>query len=132
MFSVRRGSGAPSGVAERLRLLFDENLPPRLVTELSDLFPGSLHVSECNLGSAADRSIWEFAAAENLVIVSKDSDFHERSVLLGGPPKVIWLRVGNCSTSFIGAMLRMASDSIFAFGGQDEESCLVISRLIRS
>ncbi|MCX6603468.1 MAG: DUF5615 family PIN-like protein [Acidobacteria bacterium] len=108
-----------------MRLLFDENLPPRLVTELEDLFPNSLHVSECDLGSAVDRSIWEFAKAENLVIFSKDSDFHERSVLLGGPPKVIWLRVGNCSTQFIVAMLQSASDSILAFGAQQEETCLI-------
>ncbi len=115
-----------------MRLLFDENLPPRLVTELADLFPNSLHVSECDLGSAVDRSIWEFAQAENLVIVSKDSDFHERSVLLGGPPKVIWLRIGNCSTQFIATMLRSASEAILAFGAQEVETCLILRRLIRN
>lgn len=115
-----------------MRLLFDENLPPRLVVELGDLFPDSLHVSECDLGSAVDRSIWEFAKAENLVIVSKDSDFHERSVLLGGPPKVIWLRVGNCSSQYIASMLRSASDAILAFGEQEDESCLIMRRLLRT
>lgn len=78
-----------------MKLLFDKNLPPRLVEELSDLFPDALHVSECGLGSAGDSSISDFAKVESRVIVSKDSDFHERSVLLGGPPKVIWLRIGN-------------------------------------
>ena len=131
MSGIRRRPGAPGGIAYHLRLLFDQNLPPRLVKELSDLFPDSLHVSDCDLGAAGDRSIWEFAKAEKLVIVSKDSDFHERSVLLGGPPKVIWLRVGNCSTQFIAQLLRTASDSIFAFGAQDEETCLVLRRLIK-
>jgi predicted nuclease of predicted toxin-antitoxin system len=79
-----------------------------------------------------DRSIWEFAKAENLVIVSKDSDFHERSVLLGGPPKAIWLRVGNCSTQYIASELRSASEGILAFGAQDEETCLIMRRLVRS
>ena len=99
-----------------MRLLFDEILRPRLVAELSDLFPDSLHVSECELGSASDQAIWDFAKAEQLVILSKDSDFHERSVILGGPPKVIWLRIGNCSTEFIASILRTASEAIVAFG----------------
>lgn len=70
-----------------MRLLFDENVPPRLAVEPWDLFPDSPHGSECDLGSAVGRSIWEFAKAENLVIVSKDSDFHERVVVLGGRRK---------------------------------------------
>ena len=132
MSSLRRRPGAPGGVVERLRLLFDENLPPRLVAQLSDVFPGSLHVSECGLGSEADKSIWDFAKVEDLVIVSKDSDFHERSVLTGGPPKVIWLRVGNCSTHLIASLLRTASGQIHAFGAQNKETCLIMRRLIGS
>ncbi len=83
-------------------------------------------------GLSGGSIIWEFAKAENLIIVAKDSDFHERSVLLGGPPKVIWLRVGNCSTQFIAAMLRSASVSILAFGAQQEETGLIMRRLIRN
>jgi predicted nuclease of predicted toxin-antitoxin system len=33
--------------------------------------------------------------------VSKDTDFHQRSFLFGGPPKVVWIRLGNCSTEDI-------------------------------
>ena len=42
--------------------------------------------------------IWNYARDNGLTIVSKDSDFHRMSFVLGAPPQVIWLRVGNCPT----------------------------------
>src|SRR6266480_3145162 len=54
-------------------------------------------------GGADDEAIWEYARREGFTIVSKDSDFQERSVLCGSPPKVIWLRIPNSSTSEIAA-----------------------------
>lgn len=81
-----------------MKLLLDENLSPRLVARLTDLFPGSSHVHECGLGASPDTVIWDFAASNGFTIISKDLDFHDRSVLRAGPPKVIWLRTGNCST----------------------------------
>ena len=64
-----------------MKLLFDENLAPRLAESLSDLYPGSDHVHDCNLGGADDDAVWEYAKARGFTIVSKDSDFTERSVL---------------------------------------------------
>jgi predicted nuclease of predicted toxin-antitoxin system len=60
-----------------MRLLFDQNLSPRLVGALSDLFPGSEHVGEKGLGAATDNAVWNYAKVNNLVIVTKDSDFNE-------------------------------------------------------
>ncbi len=81
-----------------MKLLFDENLSFRLVVILQDLFPCSQHVRECGLRGGSDAEIWEYATANGLMIVTKDSDFQERSVLLGTPPKVVWLRMKNCTT----------------------------------
>ena len=58
-----------------MKLLFDENLSPRLVEALADIYPGSSHVHTCGLGSAADEAIWEYAKDHSFTIVSKDSDF---------------------------------------------------------
>jgi predicted nuclease of predicted toxin-antitoxin system len=44
-----------------LKLLVDENLPPRIVLELDDLFPDSLHVRAAGLGSNSDEVIWDYA-----------------------------------------------------------------------
>lgn len=89
-----------------MKLLFDQNLSPRLVKSLADLYPGSVHVRDVGLHNALDEAVWEYAARHGLSIVSKDADFHQRSFLFGPPPKVIWVRRGNCSTFDIEAILR--------------------------
>lgn len=109
-----------------MKLLFDENLSPRLVEALADLYPGSEHVHACGLGSATDEAVWEYAKARSLTIVSKDSDFQERSVLRGAPPKVMWLRAANCTTAKAEKILRDARSVITRFIDEDEESCLLL------
>lgn len=89
-----------------MKLLFDQNLSPRLATRLADLFPDSDHVSNVGLGQALDDEVWIYARDHDFVIVSKDSDFSEMSVLHGFPPKVVWIRRGNCSTNDIERILR--------------------------
>ena len=89
-----------------MKLLLDQNLSPRLVGRLSDLYPDSAHVSEYGLSHAKDTEVWEHARDHGFIIVSKDTDFSEMSVVRGFPPKVIWIRRGNCSTREIEAILR--------------------------
>jgi predicted nuclease of predicted toxin-antitoxin system len=98
-----------------MKLLFDHNLSPRLVTRLADIFPGSLHVFPLNMGEAADQQIWEYAKQNSCVIVTRDSDYNDLSLIRGVPPKVIWIRRGNCSTQEIEQLLRVASSDIQAF-----------------
>jgi predicted nuclease of predicted toxin-antitoxin system len=88
-----------------LKLLFDENLSPRLVQLLANEYPGSSHVDLAGLGSAHDADVWRYAKDGGYVLVSKDSDFIEMSVLLGAPPKLVWIRRGNCSTKEIATLL---------------------------
>jgi predicted nuclease of predicted toxin-antitoxin system len=89
-----------------LKLLFDQNLSPRLVGRLADLYPSSAHVREIGLQEAEDLEVWLFAGARGFVIASKDSDFHQLSFLHGPPPKVVWLRVGNGPTRAVEDLLR--------------------------
>ena len=58
-----------------MRLLFDQNLSPRLTLALQDLFPESLHVRDIGLGSVEDLAVWTYAKDHGCTIVSKDSDF---------------------------------------------------------
>lgn len=109
-----------------MKLLFDENLSSRLPGVLADLYPGSTHVHHCSLGSADDSAIWQYAKDNSFTIVSKDSDFQERSVLYGQPPKLIWLRATNCTTEEIENLLRTAFPVIQHFIQEDSESCLVL------
>jgi predicted nuclease of predicted toxin-antitoxin system len=84
-----------------MKLLFDENLSPRLAFSVGKDYPGSKHVGELDLSHRDDSEIWLPAKLNGFTIVSKDSDFYDRSLLYGAPPKVIWLKVGNCSTTSI-------------------------------
>ena len=58
-----------------MRLLFDQNLAPRLVRLLADLYSDSLHVRDVGLASADDVVVWDYAKQNALTIVSKDGDF---------------------------------------------------------
>lgn len=95
-------------------LLFDQNLSPRLVNFLVDLYPGSVHVDGIGLPAAPDREVWSYARQHDYIVVTKDADFSELSLLLGFPPKVIWIRRGNCSTKDIEKLLRDNYDAIAA------------------
>lgn len=95
-------------------LLFDENLSPRLSERLADVFPGSRHVSSVELDRAMDRAVWDYARQHELIIVTKDADFSEMSLLFNFPPKVIWIRRGNCSTRDIENLLRANAEAIAA------------------
>jgi len=97
-----------------MRLLFDQNLSHRLVEALADLFPGSLHVRLLGMSRADDASIWDYAKANNLVIVTQDSDYPEWNKLRGAPPKIVWLRCGNASVGEIHDKLRNAAAQIHA------------------
>jgi len=66
-------------------LLLDQNLSPRLVDRLADIYPGSVHVSTVGLGAASDRIVWDFARQNDYVITTKDADFSELGLLLGFP-----------------------------------------------
>jgi predicted nuclease of predicted toxin-antitoxin system len=75
-----------------MKLLFDQNLSPRLVNRLADLHPDSQHVSFIGLDQADDRGVWTYANQYNFTVVTRDSDFGELTVLKEFPPKVIWIR----------------------------------------
>jgi predicted nuclease of predicted toxin-antitoxin system len=89
-----------------MTLLFDQNLSPRLVAAVADVFPESAHVRDLGLGRADETAVWDVARRHGYAIVSKDSDFHLRGFVEGHPPKVVWLQVGNCTTADIEARLR--------------------------
>lgn len=110
-----------------MRLLYDQNLSPRLVTLLADLYPASLHVRDVGLESADDAIVWRYALDNEMVIVSKDSDFHHRSLLFGFPPKVIWIQRGNCTTREIETILRHFQAEIEQFWNDPLGAFLVLS-----
>jgi predicted nuclease of predicted toxin-antitoxin system len=109
-----------------VKLLFDQNLSHRLVTALRHDYPDSRHVREVGLKDAPDAAVWQYAAQHGLTILTKDADFHQRSFLFGHPPKVIWIRSGNCSTATIEALLRRRRRDLDAFAAEAESAFLAL------
>ena len=109
-----------------MKLLLDQNLSPRLVKSIQDLYPGSVHVREIGLAEAPDEAIWRYAATHGFAIVSKDWDFCQRSLFFGHPPKVVWIAAGNASTAQIDTILRNRAAEIVAFGRALDGALLVL------
>jgi predicted nuclease of predicted toxin-antitoxin system len=110
-----------------LRLLFDQNLSPRLIRLLSDVYPECSHVHDLGMDTASDTELWNYAAERGYTIVSKDADFHQRSLLRGAPPKVVWIRQGNCSVSETADLLRERFIAVERFHAKEEAAFLSLS-----
>ena len=78
-----------------MKLLFDQNLAPRLVDELKHL-------------------------------ISKDADFHQMSLVHGAPPKVVWIRLGNCTTGDVVRLLEHHHRRLLEFDDQPETAFLAL------
>jgi len=105
---------------------FDHNLSYKLVGRLADLFPNSEHVRNVNLHEADDRMVWEYARSNGFAIVSKDEDFHQLSFLYGAPPKVVWVRLGNCTTTDIELALWRHHTDLLKFNADEEGAFLIV------
>src|SRR4051812_39131355 len=110
-----------------MTLLFDQNLSPRLVRSLADVYPAARHVRNVGLRDAPDPEVWNHARLSGYTIVSKDADFHQRSLLLGSPPKVIWVRLGNCSTNAVDQLLRFHIQDVKDFESDATATILILS-----
>lgn len=95
-----------------MKLLFDHNLSHKLAARLADVFPGSTQTRLLDFSRANDPEIWFYARTNDFVIVTKDNDFAELAVLRGAPPKVVWLRIGNCRSAAVERLLRSHANLI--------------------
>jgi predicted nuclease of predicted toxin-antitoxin system len=109
-----------------MKLLFDQNLSPSLAAYFKDSFEVSLHVKDIELDTSDDRIVWEYAKSNHFTIITKDSDFNNIVSLYGFPPKVIWVRRGNCSTNLIKDIIETHIEIIMKFIDNDENGILSI------
>ena len=111
-----------------MKLLLDENLSRRIIPFLQTAFPGSTQVTLLGLESASDSEIWQYAKNNGFVIVSRDSDFQERSLVSGHPPQVIWLKIPNRSkTAVLNILLEHRAEIEQALTSQNL-ACVELSR----
>lgn len=111
-----------------MNLLFDQNISPKIVKQLVDIFPEAKHVRQVGLEDASDSKIFEFAKKNNYAIVTFDSDYVDLNVVRGIPPKIIWLKTGNLTTKSVAKLLNKNITLIKRFleSGQAEHEILEI------
>ena len=110
-----------------MKLLLGQNVSRRVLVLLDDAFPDSTHVVDLGMDRDDDIAIWDYAKEHGYVIVTKDKDFLQRSVLMGDPPKVIHLRLGNCRVKDISKLLLDNRGHLIAFHKHASKSYLLLS-----
>jgi predicted nuclease of predicted toxin-antitoxin system len=90
-----------------VKLLLDHNLSHKLVARLADVYPDSTQTRLLGFQRTSDSELWFYARTHGYIFVTKDRDVAELAVVRGGPPKVVWLRVGNCSAAYVEQTLRV-------------------------
>lgn len=73
------------------RFLIDNNLPYYFSLWNTEEY---IHQRDID-GRWKDSGIWKYAIENNLIIITKDSDFSDRLLWATPPPKVIHIRLGN-------------------------------------
>ncbi len=96
------------------------------MSKIKDIFRDTKQVRALGLEDCSDEEIWKFARDNEYTIVTFDSDFYDLSVVWGQPPKIVWIRTGNQTTSRIESLLRTHADTITRFVEHSELACLEI------
>ncbi|MEW5787263.1 MAG: DUF5615 family PIN-like protein [Pseudomonadota bacterium] len=109
-----------------MKLLFDENLSPRLVRVVEAAFPDSAHVHDLGLGNTEDMQVWAYARDHGFDLVTKDADYNDLGLLRGYPPRIVWIRRGNCSTADIADLLTRRIPDIQAMQDDPATGVLIL------
>ena len=104
-----------------MNFLVDNQLPEALCAFLEKQGHLSSHVLSLGMDEASDLDIWNYAAKNNWIVVSKDEDFLHLANRPTGSGKLLWVRIGNCrKEALLRAFERELPDIVRAFdeGGQ--------------
>jgi predicted nuclease of predicted toxin-antitoxin system len=112
-----------------MKFLIDQNISQKIIPNLKNSYPNSAHVVGLGLENSTDKMIWEYAKSNNFIIVTFDADFYNFSVVWGFPPKIIWIRAFNQTTSFVEELLIDYYSSIQDFLDDENLSCLELKQL---
>ena len=80
-----------------MKFIVDAQLPPALARFLAAKGEDIIHVVDVKMMASSDSEIWELALKNSLIIITKDEDFQIRASVSALFPKIVWVRIGNCS-----------------------------------
>lgn len=111
-----------------MKFLIDQNLPPRLRHVLEGRFPGTQHVIHLRLDKTRDTVLWRYASEHGFALMTRDDDFHQRSMLSGSPPKVVYLANAQGDAPGLADFVGRNLASLVAFMEDPEASLLILKR----
>ncbi len=99
-----------------MKLLIDQNISYRILRKLKSFPAEIMHVKEVALLDSSDYTIFMYCQKNQFdAILTMDDDFVKLLNLHSPPPKVIWIRTGNCSTEYLAELILNRSASIKTF-----------------
>ena len=111
-----------------MKLLFDQNISPRILKILPAELSNSEQVRSVNLEDASDFEIFQFARANDFSVVTFDSDFIDLNAINGTPPKIIWLNTGNLTTRNIVELLSRNFEAIEIYLNSETDEILELTK----
>ena len=111
-----------------MKLLLDANVSWRLVIILKEHFGECIHTDDIPELEfpAKDAKIWQYAKDNDYIIVTRDNDFNDLISVRGFPPKIVWLRTGNCSRKSTADLLIRSKQAIQELYKSEEYGLLEI------
>lgn len=95
-----------------MKLLLDQGLPRGAARLLREAGIDAVHTGECDLATAADQDILEYARREGRIVVTLDADFHAILALSGAAdPSTIRIRVQGLSAEPLAELIRSVLES---------------------
>ncbi len=108
-----------------MKILVDQNISFRLVPRILEAFPDTAHVKDFGLIDFNDFRIFQYARQHQFdAILTLDEDFYNIQLEHGTPPKVIWMRLGNCSTAALATAILYNAEAIRDFLNNEQLDCL--------
>jgi len=96
-------------------LWLNAHLSPKLASWISQKFDvNCIAVRDLGLQEASDKDIFDEAKRQNVVIMTKDSDFVDLVLRLGSPPQIVLLTMGNTSNSELREILSESFSKVLA------------------
>jgi predicted nuclease of predicted toxin-antitoxin system len=110
-----------------MKILVDQNISFRLLPRIRPVFPDAFNVRDLGLIDFNDFQIYSHARQNGFdAILTLDEDFYNIQLEHGVPPKVIWLRTGNCSTATLAEIIMHNAELIHKFLFDTQLDCLEI------